>query len=222
MYYARLRSSREELSYYDSFIEWLTSVPSEKVHFSPTAVEIYAKIVKKTWVLQFLTGLNPHFMYARVYLLDMTPFSTLEEAHAYCLSDQSRRLPMPLISGIPSETSTMAIRYAYPAPPSVPLQTSHTSSSSLSQFPTAFSNSHPSRKKYDYCGKWGHLKSTFHVLHSRPTGYQPRPSQSSTHLYANSSMPDSSAFSTLSYDKISRFECQFLSFPAHQTPDDSF
>ncbi|KAF6138056.1 hypothetical protein GIB67_042961 [Kingdonia uniflora] len=49
-----------------------------------------------------------------------TPFPTLEEAHAYCLSNQSRRSPMPSIPGIPSETSAMAFRFVYPAPPSVP------------------------------------------------------------------------------------------------------
>ncbi|KAF6173031.1 hypothetical protein GIB67_006407 [Kingdonia uniflora] len=58
---------------------------------------------------------------------------------------------MPPISGIPSETSAMAIRYAYPAPPSVPSQTSHTSSPSLSSLPTASGISRPSRKKCDYC-----------------------------------------------------------------------
>ncbi|KAF6160215.1 hypothetical protein GIB67_016651 [Kingdonia uniflora] len=133
MYYARLRSSWEELSHYDSFIEWPASAPSEKVPIPP----IYAKIVKKTRVFQFLAGLNPDFEYARVHLLDRTPFLTLEEAHAYCLSDQSRRSPMPPISEISSETSAMAIHYAYPAPPSVPSQTSHTSSPSLSPLPTA-------------------------------------------------------------------------------------
>ncbi|KAF6151031.1 hypothetical protein GIB67_016509 [Kingdonia uniflora] len=100
MYYAKLRSSWEELSHYDSFIEWPASAPSEKVPIPPTAAEIYAKIVEKTWVFQFLAGLNPDFEYARVHLLDRTPFPTLEEAHAYCLSDQSRRSPMPPISGI--------------------------------------------------------------------------------------------------------------------------
>ncbi|KAF6173611.1 hypothetical protein GIB67_022970 [Kingdonia uniflora] len=151
MYYARLRSSWEELSHYDNFIEWPTSAPSENVHIPPTAAEIYAKIVKKTRVFQFLAELNPDFEYARVHLLDRTPFPTLEEAHAYCLSDQSCRSPMPPISGIPSETSAMAVRYAYPAPSSVPSQTSHTSSPSLSLLPTASSNSRPPRKKCDYC-----------------------------------------------------------------------
>ncbi|KAF6144353.1 hypothetical protein GIB67_024580 [Kingdonia uniflora] len=98
MYYVRLRSSWEELSNYDSFIEWSASVPSEKALIPPTAAEIYAKIVENT---------------------------------------RSRRSPMPPISGIPSETSVMAIRYAYPAPPSVLSQTSHTSSLSLSPLPTA-------------------------------------------------------------------------------------
>ncbi|KAF6151074.1 hypothetical protein GIB67_042409 [Kingdonia uniflora] len=133
MYYARLRSSWEELSHYDSFIEWPASAPSDKVPIPPTAAEIYAKIVEKT---------------------------------------RSRRSPMPLISGIPSETSVMAIRYAYPAPPSVPSQTSHTSSPNLSPLPTASGDSHPSRKKCDYC--------------------------------------DSSTFSALSQDEISRFQ-QLLS-----------
>ncbi|KAF6165881.1 hypothetical protein GIB67_012778 [Kingdonia uniflora] len=114
--------------------------------------KIYAKIVKKTRVFQFLAGLNPDFEYTRVYLLDMTLFPTLEEAHAYCLSDQSRRLPMPPISGIPLETFAMAVRYAYPAPPSVPSQTSHASSPSLSPLPATSSNSCPSRKKCAYCG----------------------------------------------------------------------
>ncbi|KAF6136619.1 hypothetical protein GIB67_016075 [Kingdonia uniflora] len=176
IYYARLRLSWEELSHYDSFIEWPASAPSENIPIPPTAAEIYAKIVKKTRVFQFLAGINPDFEYARVYLLDRAPFPTLEEAHAYCLSDKSRRSPMPSIFGIPSETSTMAIRYAYPAPPSVPSQTSHTSSPSLSQLPGASGNSRPLRKKYDYCGKWGHLKTTCHALHGRPAGYQPRPS----------------------------------------------
>ncbi|KAF6151160.1 hypothetical protein GIB67_037368 [Kingdonia uniflora] len=105
---------------------------------------------------------------------------------------------MPPISGIPLETSAMAIRYAYLAPPSVHSQTLHTLSPSLSQLPAASDNSRPSRKKYDYCGKWGHLKTTCHVLHGRPAGYQPSPSQSSAHLSADSSVPDSSAFSALS------------------------
>ncbi|KAF6135273.1 hypothetical protein GIB67_021635 [Kingdonia uniflora] len=164
MYYARLRSSWEELSHYDSFIEWLASARSENVHIPPTAAEIYAKIVEKTRVFQFLARLNPDFEYARVHLLDKTPFPTLEEVHTYCLSDQSRQSPMPPISGIPSETSAMAIRYAYPAPPSVPSQTSHTSSLSLSQLPAASGNSRPSRRKCDYCGKWGHPKTTCHAL----------------------------------------------------------
>ncbi|KAF6159077.1 hypothetical protein GIB67_032694 [Kingdonia uniflora] len=102
MYNARLRSSWEELSYYDSFIEWPASVPSKKIHIPPTAVEIYAKIVEKTRVFQFLAGLNPDFEYAQVHLLDRTHFPTLKEAHTYCLSDQSRQSPMPHISGIPS------------------------------------------------------------------------------------------------------------------------
>ncbi|KAF6141988.1 hypothetical protein GIB67_037956 [Kingdonia uniflora] len=153
MYYARVRLSWEELSHYDSFIEWPASAPSEKVPIPPTVAEIYAKIVEKTRVFQFLAGLNPDFEYARVHLPGRTLFPTLEEAHAYCLSDQSRRSPMPPISGIPSETSTMAVCYAYPAPPSVPSQTSHTSSPSLSPLLAASGNSRPLRKKCDYCGK---------------------------------------------------------------------
>ncbi|KAF6169206.1 hypothetical protein GIB67_013636 [Kingdonia uniflora] len=195
MYYARLRSSWEELSHYDSFIKW--PAPSEKVPIPPTAVEIYAKIVEKTWVLKFLAWLNPDFEYARVHLLDRTPFPTLEEAHAYYLSDQSRRSHMPPISGIPSETSVMVVRYVYPAPPSIPSQTSYTLSPSLSPLPAAYGNSRPPRKKCDYCGKWGHLKTTYHVLHGRPVCYQPRPSQSSAHLSADFSVPDSSAFNAL-------------------------
>ncbi|KAF6152414.1 hypothetical protein GIB67_038037 [Kingdonia uniflora] len=126
MHYARLRSSWEELSHYDSFIKWSASAPSEKVPILPTAIEIYAKIVEKTRVFQFLAGLNTNFEYARVHLHDRTHFPTLEEAHVYCLSDQSRRSPMSPISGIPSETSIMPVRYVYPAPPSVPsLHTHH-------------------------------------------------------------------------------------------------
>ncbi|KAF6170826.1 hypothetical protein GIB67_015778 [Kingdonia uniflora] len=152
MYYARLRLSWEELSHYDSFIKRPTSAQGEKVLIPPTTTEIYAKIVEKTRVFKFLAGLNPNFEYARVHLLDMTHFPTLEEAHAYCLSNQSRRSPMP-ISKIPLETFAMVIRYVYPAPPSVPSQTSHTSSPSLSPLPAASANSRPSRKKCDYCGK---------------------------------------------------------------------
>ncbi|KAF6168394.1 hypothetical protein GIB67_018234 [Kingdonia uniflora] len=48
MYYARLRSSWEELSHYDSFIEWPASAPSKKVPPPPTAAQIYVKIVEKT------------------------------------------------------------------------------------------------------------------------------------------------------------------------------
>ncbi|KAF6168307.1 hypothetical protein GIB67_018147, partial [Kingdonia uniflora] len=134
-----------------SFIEWPASAPSENVLILPTTAEIYAKIVEKTRVFQFLAALNPDFEYARVHLLDKTFFPALEEAHAYCLSDQSRRSTMPPISGIPSETSAMAVRYAYPAPPSVPSQTLHTSSPSLSPLPAASDNTRPSRKKCDYC-----------------------------------------------------------------------
>ncbi|KAF6136371.1 hypothetical protein GIB67_028061 [Kingdonia uniflora] len=79
MYYARLRSSWEELSHYDSFIEWPASAPGENIPPLPTATEIYVKIVEKTGVFQFLAGLNPDFEYARVHLLDMTLFPTLEE-----------------------------------------------------------------------------------------------------------------------------------------------
>ncbi|KAF6144279.1 hypothetical protein GIB67_024506 [Kingdonia uniflora] len=113
------------------------SAPSEKVPIPPMVAEIYVKFVEKTRVFQFLAWLNPNFEYARVHLLDRTLFPTLGEAHAYCLSDLSRRSPMPPISRIPSETSVMAVRYAYLAPPSVLSQTSHTSSSSLSPLPTA-------------------------------------------------------------------------------------
>ncbi|KAF6135008.1 hypothetical protein GIB67_014057 [Kingdonia uniflora] len=98
MYYARLRSSWEELSHYDSFIEWPAGAPSENVPIPPTTAEIYTKNVEKT---------------------------------------RSRRSPISPILGIPSETSAMAVRYAYPAPPSVPSQTSHTSSPSLSPLPAA-------------------------------------------------------------------------------------
>ncbi|KAF6141987.1 hypothetical protein GIB67_037955 [Kingdonia uniflora] len=69
MYYARVRLSWEELSHYDSFIEWPASAPSEKTLIPPTVAEIYAKIVEKTRVFQFLAGLNPDFEYARVHLL---------------------------------------------------------------------------------------------------------------------------------------------------------
>ncbi|KAF6166343.1 hypothetical protein GIB67_015889, partial [Kingdonia uniflora] len=64
MYYARLRSNWEELSHYDNFIEWPASAPSEKVPPPLTASEIYAKIVEKTRLFQFLAGLNPDFEYA--------------------------------------------------------------------------------------------------------------------------------------------------------------
>ncbi|KAF6166912.1 hypothetical protein GIB67_020141 [Kingdonia uniflora] len=78
----------EELSHYDSFIEWPTSTPSEKVP-PPTAAEIYTKIVEKTRVFQFLAGLNPDFEYARVHLFDTTHFPTIEEAHILSLRSNS-------------------------------------------------------------------------------------------------------------------------------------
>ncbi|KAF6164983.1 hypothetical protein GIB67_005352 [Kingdonia uniflora] len=114
MYYARLRSRWEELSHFDSFFEWPASAPSKKVHILPSVAENYEKIEEKTRVFQFLTRLNLDFEYARVHQLNKTPFPTFEEAHTYCLSVQSRRSPIPLIPRIPSETSAMAIRYAYP------------------------------------------------------------------------------------------------------------
>ncbi|KAF6149906.1 hypothetical protein GIB67_008627 [Kingdonia uniflora] len=156
---------KEELSHYDSFVEWSAIAPSEKVPPPPTAAEIYAKIVEKNQVLQFLAGINPDFEYARVHLLDWTPFSTLDEVHTYCLSDQSRRSPMPPISGIPSETYVMDVRYAYLVPPSVPSQTSQTSSPSLSPLPAASGNSRPPSKKCDYCDSLFSSKTKFQVLH---------------------------------------------------------
>ncbi|KAF6171298.1 hypothetical protein GIB67_036966 [Kingdonia uniflora] len=150
MYYARLRSSWEELSHYNSFIEWLASALSEKIPTPPMGVEIYAKFVKKTRVFQFFTGLNPDFEYARVHLFDKIPFPTLEEAHAYCLFDQSCRSSMPHIFGIPSETFVMAVRYAYPVPPSVPLQTSHTSHLTFLYYPQLSATLAP-RGRSDYC-----------------------------------------------------------------------
>ncbi|KAF6144277.1 hypothetical protein GIB67_024504 [Kingdonia uniflora] len=138
-------------------IEWPTSAaPSEKVPTLPTAADIYATIVEKTRVFQFLAGHNPNFEYVRVHLLDMTPFPTLEKAHAYCLSDQSRRSPMPHISGISSETSAIVVRYAYPLPPSVPSQTSQTSSPSLS--PLLAASGFLEFKKVDIL--WGPTPST--------------------------------------------------------------
>ncbi|KAF6144432.1 hypothetical protein GIB67_024659 [Kingdonia uniflora] len=205
MYYARLRLSWEELSHYDNLIEWPASALSENVHILPMAAEIYAKIIEKTQVFQFLAGINPDFEYARVHLLDRTPFPTLEEVHTYCLSDQSHLSLIPAISGIPSENSVMVVRYVYPAPPSVPSQTLHTSSPSLFPLPAAPGISRPSRKKCDYCGKWGHLKTTCHVLHGRLAGYQLCPSQSSVHLSVDSSVPYVLAFSALSQDEINRF-----------------
>ncbi|KAF6154165.1 hypothetical protein GIB67_016417 [Kingdonia uniflora] len=84
---------------------------------------------------KLLAGLNPDVEYARVHLFDWTPFPTLEEAYSYCLPDQSHRSHMPHIYGIPLENFTIAIRYAYLVPPSVPSQTLHTSSPSLSPLP---------------------------------------------------------------------------------------
>ncbi|KAF6164195.1 hypothetical protein GIB67_010165 [Kingdonia uniflora] len=78
-------------------LNWRTS---ENIHTSLTTVKIYAKIVEMTRVFKFLAGLNPDFEYARVLLHDRTHFLIFEEAHTYYLSDQSRRSPMPLISGI--------------------------------------------------------------------------------------------------------------------------
>ncbi|KAF6136890.1 hypothetical protein GIB67_018929 [Kingdonia uniflora] len=147
MYYARLRSSWEELSHYHSFIEWPASAPSENVPIPPTGAEIYVKIVEKARVFQFLAGLNPNFEYVRVHILDRTLFPTLEEAYTYCLFDQSRRSPILPISGISSETSAMVVPYAYPAPPSVPSQTSHALSPSLSPLPAA-SGSQPPTPDY--------------------------------------------------------------------------
>ncbi|KAF6167670.1 hypothetical protein GIB67_031253 [Kingdonia uniflora] len=152
IYYTRLRLSWEKLSHYDSFIEWPASAPSEYVLTPPTA----AKIVEKTRVFQFFVGFNPYFEFARVHLLDKTHFPTLEEAHTYCLSDQSRQSPMPPLSGIPSKTFAMAC-YAYPAPVSVPSQIFHTSSPSLSPLPTASGSSHFPRKKCDYCTGSSHF-----------------------------------------------------------------
>ncbi|KAF6168352.1 hypothetical protein GIB67_018192 [Kingdonia uniflora] len=100
MYYSKLRSSWEEVSHYDSFINSRASAPSTEVPTLPTAIEIYAKIVEKTRVFQFLTGLNPDFE-------------------------------------IPSETSAMIVCYAYMVLSPVPLQTSQTSSPSISPLPAA-------------------------------------------------------------------------------------
>ncbi|KAF6173648.1 hypothetical protein GIB67_023007 [Kingdonia uniflora] len=161
-------------------------------------IPVYVTLDPPHWTLDLDKFIKSFTVRTKVVVLNRTHFPTLEDAHAYCLSNQCRRSPMPPISGIPLETSAMAICYAYPAPPSVPSQTSHTSSPSLSPLPMASGNSRPSRKKYDYCGKWGHLKSTCHALHGRPAGYQPLPSQSSAHLSVDSSVPDSLAFSALS------------------------
>ncbi|KAF6153078.1 hypothetical protein GIB67_034800 [Kingdonia uniflora] len=180
----------------------ISGIPSKTsamaVRYAHPAPPSVPSQTSQTRVFQFLAGLNLDFEYARVHLLDRTPFPTLEEAHAYYLSGQSRWSPMSPISGIPSETSAMAVRYAHPAPPSVPSQTSHTSLPILSPLPASSGNSRPSRKKCDYCGKWGNLKTTWHALHGRPAGYQPRPSHFSVHLSADSSVPDSLAFSALS------------------------
>ncbi|KAF6165000.1 hypothetical protein GIB67_041770 [Kingdonia uniflora] len=153
MYYARLRSSWEELSRYDSSSSGQLAHQVKLFLFHLRQQRFMQRLWRRLGCFSFLWGLNPDFEYARVHLLDRTPFPTLEEVHAYCFSDQSRRSPMPPVSGIPSETFAMAIRYAYLAPPSVPLQTSHTSLPSLSLLPADFGNSRPSRKKCDYCGK---------------------------------------------------------------------
>ncbi|KAF6143810.1 hypothetical protein GIB67_016731 [Kingdonia uniflora] len=55
----------------------------------PTTTKIYAKIVEKTQVLQFLAGINLDFEYARVHLLDRTPFPTLVEAYTLSLRSES-------------------------------------------------------------------------------------------------------------------------------------
>ncbi|KAF6165472.1 hypothetical protein GIB67_028031 [Kingdonia uniflora] len=155
IYYAKLRSSWEKLSHYDSFIEWPASAPSEKVPPLSTTTKIYAKIVEKTRVFQFLAWLNPDFEYARVHLLDMTHFPTLEEAHAYCLSEQSCQSPMPPISDFCygcslclSGTTVYTPRHPGRQPPtpncqasSVPLTSSPVTDSPLSEIepsPTSY------------------------------------------------------------------------------------
>ncbi|KAH7543796.1 hypothetical protein JRO89_XS15G0021100 [Xanthoceras sorbifolium] len=176
------------------------------------AAEIYAKIVEKNRVFQFFAGLNSEFEYARVHLLDRSPFPTLEEAHSYCLSDQSRRMPMHHIPGSLSESSANAVRYGFP--PSTPSQTPQITTPSLSLLPPASSNSRP-RKKCDHCGKWGHLKATCHALHGRPPSYQPLSSQPTANFSAHSSMQDSSASSYLSQDEINKFRQLFSMTSTH-------
>ncbi|KAF6148006.1 hypothetical protein GIB67_024181 [Kingdonia uniflora] len=157
------------------------------------------RLLKKNKVFQFLVGLNPEFEYARVHLLDRTPFPNLEEDYAYCLSDQIRRFTLPSIIATPPDISAMAAQFPRQllsiAPGFLPLPDRQSTSGQQHL------------KKCDHYGKWEHLKATCHSLHGRPPAPQQWPinSQLTANMVNNAPVQDSSPFDSLTQEEIRRF-----------------
>ncbi|XP_059625859.1 uncharacterized protein LOC132268941 [Cornus florida] len=153
-YIAKLRAIWEEMSYYDSFHSWK----------DPDDAVLYAGIVEKNRVFQFLAGLNDEFEYARIHLLGLSSFPTLKDAYSHVLSDESRRTHPLGVTSV--DRSAMAVR--------IP-NLSGTSPSQSIQSTTTGPPLGRQRGRCDHCGKIGHIKSRCYALHGRPPQQKQQP-----------------------------------------------
>ncbi|XP_059669545.1 uncharacterized protein LOC132314739 [Cornus florida] len=174
--------------------------------------------MEKNRMFQFLAGLNDKFEYARVHLLGLSSFPTLEDTYSYVLSDESRRTHPLGVASV--DRSAMAVR--------IP-NLSGTSPSQSVQSTTTDSPLGRQRRRCDHCGKIGHIKSRCYALHGRPPQQkqQPRSSAHSVTQPVSLSTPDnpastSSATVTLTQVDLDKFKQFFNQMEASSQPTSTY
>ncbi|XP_059637237.1 uncharacterized protein LOC132279314 [Cornus florida] len=196
------------MSYYDSFHSWK----------DPDDAVLYAGIVEKNRVFQFLARLNDEFEYARVHLLGLSSFPTLEDAYSYVLSDESCRTHPLGVGSVDRSAIAIRVPNLSGTAPSQSVQSSNTGPPLGQQ-----------RGRCDLFGKIGHIKSRCYALHRRPPQQKQQP-----RFYAHSvtqpvslSTPDNSASTssatvTLTQVDLDKFKQFFNQMEASSQPTSTY